>query len=104
MNDYEAMLILPEIMNDEQVEKALDGLKKEIQGLGGEMSGAMRLGRKSFARKMDKKAAGEYVLAKLTLPPDQIKTLHARVKLAGEIFRMQIISTSAAAASESGDA
>ena len=104
MKEYEAMVILPEMMNDEQVEKALDGLKKELQGLGGDLLGATRLGRKSFARKMDKQSAGEYALVKLTLPPDQLLTLHKRVKLAGEIFRMQIICAPAVAAPEAGAA
>ncbi len=90
MNQYEAMVILSESMSEEELEKALENLKGEIANLGGEVDSATRIGRKPFARTMQKQQAGEYALMVFKMDGQKLPELHQHIKLAGEIFRIQV--------------
>lgn len=91
MNKYEAMLIFSESFKDDKLEAALDKVKAEIEKTGGKVGGATRLGRRQFARRMDKETAGHYAVVSFELPADKVTALHGRFKLNEEIFRVQIV-------------
>ena len=94
MNKYEAMIIFPESLKD--VEEALGKVRAEIKKHGGDVDSTTRLGRRAFARKMDKQDAGQYVSMTFKLPAEQITPLLARFKMNEEIFRIQIVRAPAA--------
>ena len=91
MNDYEAMMILPDSLKDEQLDKALDGVVAQIKELGGSAAKPTKLGRRPFARALEKKTSGEYALMRFQLDPAKIQDLHARLKLNDDVFRVQFI-------------
>lgn len=98
MNKYEAMLIFSESFKDDRLEAAVDKIKAEIEKTGGKVGGATRLGRRPFARPLDKESAGHYVVVSFELAPDKVSALQARFKLNEEIFRIQIVRQPEAAA------
>ncbi len=98
MNKYEAMLIFPESLKEEQLETAMDKIKAEIEKMGGKVEGATRLGRRQFARKMEKQGSGNYAVVTFLLGGDKIAALQGRFKLNEEIFRVQIVRTPEVAA------
>lgn len=89
MNRYEAMVILPESLTEDEIEQGLDRLNAKIKELGGSASKASRMGRKTFARPMHKQTVGEYALLRMELDGDKITDLQAALKLDEAIFRIQ---------------
>ena len=89
LNKYEALLIFLPSMKDEELERALDGVRKEIGRLGGEAGGAELLGKRMFARPMKKQNEGRYFRLKFKLEPSQVDSLKARLKLNADVFRVQ---------------
>lgn len=91
MNKYEGMIILPNALNDEGVEKAVQRIQSEIARAGGTVQGLERLGRRSFVHRMQKQDGGFYVRVRFEMDPSATGGLKARLKLAEDIFRVQII-------------
>ena len=79
MNKYEAMFIFPESLKD--IEEALGKVRAEIKKHGGDVESTTRMGRRAFARKMEKQDAGQYVIMTFTMAEDQIKLLMTRFKM-----------------------
>ena len=90
MNRYEGLYIFPETIREEALDEVLGRAKEEIEKLGGKVESTIRLGRRSFARRMNKQDAGYYAVIGFTLAGAQINALYERYKLAGEVFRVQI--------------
>jgi len=91
VNKYEAMIILPETIKDEEFEGKLDQVAEEIEKLGGKVASKTRLGKRTFARQMQKKDAGYYAIVSFVIGSDQIPALLARYKLNEDVFRVQIV-------------
>ncbi len=91
MNKYEAMIIFPESLKEESLDGSLDKVVAEIEKSGGKVEAKTRLGRRAFARKMDKQSAGQYMVVTFRLPGDKLAALQGRFKLNEEIFRVQIV-------------
>ena len=92
MNRYEAMVILPESLKDAAQEETTASIKEEIKKLGGDVESVTRLGKRAFARKMDKQDAGYYLIVTFKLAGAELKNLLARFKLNEKIFRIQVVS------------
>ncbi|MBP7274886.1 MAG: 30S ribosomal protein S6 [Kiritimatiellae bacterium] len=90
MNRYEGLYIFPESVREEALDEALGRAKEEIEKLGGQVESAIRLGRRTFARRMQKQGAGYYAVIAFRLAGGQIAPLMERYRLAGEVFRVQI--------------
>ena len=90
MKRYEALVILPERLTEEEIEQGLDTLCKAIKKLGGNPTRPTRMGRKPFARELDKQTAGEYALLNMMLDPSKVKVLLEDLRLEEAIFRIQI--------------
>ena len=91
VNRYEAMVILPESLTEDEMENGLAVLNAAIKKLGGTLAGkATRMGRRTFARPLNKQTAGEYALLRFELPGDKVDTLLHDLKLEEAIFRIQI--------------
>lgn len=90
MNRYEGLYIFPESVREEALDDVLGRAKEEIEKLGGQVDSTIRLGRRTFARRMNKQGAGYYAVISFTLAGDKVGALQERYKLAGEVFRVQI--------------
>ena len=91
MNRYEAMVILPESLTEDEIEAGLSMLTAKIKELGGNNQGKpARMGRKPFARPMAKQTAGEYALLRFELAGEKVDSLLDELKLETAIFRIQI--------------
>jgi len=89
---YEALAIFPTSMNEEEFNKALGEFVHEIERLGGKTAGVDRLGIRSFARLMKKSEAGSYVRVGFEMDADKVDKFRARLKLKGDVFRVQILA------------
>lgn len=102
---YEAMFIFPESLKEETLEATLDKVRGEIDRCGGKVVSTTRLGRRVFARRLQKQQSGQYFVVTFDIEGDKIKALQARLKLNEEIFRVQIVrqdAKPAAAAASTG--
>ncbi len=91
MNKYEAMIIFPESLKEEALDGALDRVVAEIEKVGGKVEAKTRIGRRSFARPMNKHTGGQYMVVTFQLAGGKIDALRGRLKLNEEIFRVQIV-------------
>ncbi len=91
MNKYEAMIIFPESLKEEALDGALDRVVAEIEKIGGKVEAKTRLGRRAFARPMDKQTSGQYMVVTFQLAGEKLAALQARLKLNEEVFRAQFV-------------
>lgn len=101
MNKYEAMIIFPDSLKEEALEGALEKVVAEIEKSGGKVDAKTRLGRRPFARKLDKQAAGQYMVVTFRMDGGKLTALQGRFKLNEEIFRVQIVRAEEVAAAAS---
>ncbi len=97
MKKYEAMIIFRESLKDTDCDEAVEAVRAEIEKLGGKMTSSTRLGKRDFARMMQKQTSGHYGLIAFQLDGEQITPLQARLKLNEQIFRVQIVAAPAVA-------
>lgn len=91
MNRYEGMFIFPEDYREEQLDAAVERARGEIEKAGGAIEATTRLGRRSFARQLNRKTAGHFVVMTFRLDGQKIAGLRERYRLSDEIVRVQII-------------
>ncbi len=84
------MIVFQGDRTDDDVAAALERACSEIERLNGVVIQRDALGRRSFARPMKKCDNGHYIRVTFELPPENIDTLLARYKLAGDVFRIQV--------------
>ncbi len=92
MNKYEAMIIFQENLKETDWDGAVDAVRSEIEKLGGKMTSSTRLGKRDFARPMQKQLSGHYGLIAFQLAGDKVGALQARLKLNEQVFRVQVVS------------
>lgn len=91
MNQYEGMIIFPDALNEEGLDEAIGQVKTEMERFGAQVESMTRLGKRSFARPMNKQKSGYYVVFGFRLEGDQIAPLQKRFKLMPNVFRSQIL-------------
>ena len=91
MNKYEAMFIFGDDLKDDALEDALNKVRAEIKKAGGEVETTTRMGRRQFARILEKKDAGQYVLITFKAAGEQISPLLAKYRLNETVFRVTIM-------------
>lgn len=96
MNKYEAMIIFREDLKDTDWDTAVAAVDAEIQKLGGSVSSTTRLGKREFARPLQKQVSGHYGLMAFQLAGDKVAPLLARLKLDEQVFRVQVVTAPAA--------
>jgi len=84
------MFIFPDAFSEDQLDNAVGNIKGEIEKVGGQVVSATRLGRRTFAREMQKTQAGQYVVITFMLPGKEIESLKSNLRFNEEIFRMQV--------------
>jgi small subunit ribosomal protein S6 len=86
--NYRASFILDNRGKEDSIDQIIDGVKKEIAAVKGEVSGVENLGRKDFARKPDSKmTSGVYVQVLFSAPADAPAHLHERLRLNDTVHR-----------------
>jgi small subunit ribosomal protein S6 len=86
--NYKATLILDNRGKEDSVEQIIEGVKKEISAVQGDVTAVENLGRRDFARKTDDKfPAGVYVQVNFSAPAAAPAQLHERLRLNATVYR-----------------
>ena len=86
--NYRATYILDNRGKQETVDQIVDGVKKEIAAIQGDVTAVDNIGKKDFARVTDKKLTGAaYVHIAFSAPPQGPAQLRERLRLNGSVYR-----------------
>ena len=86
--NYKASFILDNRGKEDSVEQLIDGVKKEIAAVQGEVTAVENIGRREFARKTDDQfPGGVYVNMDFTAPAAAPAQLHERLRLNESVYR-----------------
>jgi small subunit ribosomal protein S6 len=86
--NYKATFILDNRGKEDTVEQIIEGVKKEIAAVHGEVTAVENLGRRDFARKTDNQfPAGVYVQLNFSAPAGAPAQLHERLRLNDSVYR-----------------
>jgi small subunit ribosomal protein S6 len=88
MHKYRATFILDNRGKQETVEQIVDGVKKEIAAIHGDVTGVESIGKRDFARVTDRKfPSATYVHVNFSAPPEGPAQLRERLRLNGSVYR-----------------
>lgn len=90
MNKYEGLFIFGETVQEERLKDLAAYVTGEITKAGGKVLESKDMGRRSFARVMQKKESGFYLSVIFTIAADKISVLTSRYHLNDDVFRVQI--------------
>ena len=86
--NYKATFILDNRGREDSVDQIIEGVKKEIAAVSGEVTAVENLGRRDFARKTDPKfPAGVYVQVNFAAPAAAPAQLQERPRLNDTVYR-----------------
>ena len=86
--NYKATFILDNRGKEDSVETIIEGVKKEIAAVHGEVTAVENIGRREFVRKTDDKfPAGVYVQVNFSAPAAAPAQLHERLRLNDTVYR-----------------
>ena len=86
--NYKATLILDNRGKEDSVEQIIEGVKKEIAAVQGEVTAIENLGRRDFSRTTDDQfPAGVYVQINFSAPAAAPAQLHERLRLNDSVYR-----------------
>ena len=92
MKKYEAVFILDMRKVEDEGKAFSEELAKNIQSWGGNMVEAIAMGRKQFAREINKRKAGIYWNYIFEIDPLKVKEIRNKYRLDERMIRMLIIS------------
>ncbi len=90
MNKYEGLFIFGETVQEERLKDLAAYVTGEITKAGGKVLETKDMGRRMFARVMQKKESGFYLSVIFNIAPEKIAPLKARYQLNDDIFRVQV--------------
>jgi small subunit ribosomal protein S6 len=86
--NYRATFILDNRGKQETVDQIVDGVKKEIAAVQGDVTAVENIGKKDFARVTDRKFTGaSYVHVNFSAPPQGPAELKERLRLNSSVYR-----------------
>ena len=86
--NYRATFILDNRGKQETVEQIVEGVKKEIAAVHGDVTAVESIGKRDFARVTDRKFTGaSYVHVNFSAPPQGPAQLRERLRLNGSVYR-----------------
>ena len=86
--NYKATFILDNRGKEDSVDTIIDGVKKEIVAVQGEVTAVENVGRREFVRKTDDKfPGGVYVHMTFSAPGTAPAQLHERLRLNESVYR-----------------
>jgi small subunit ribosomal protein S6 len=88
IRNYRATFILDNRGKQDSVEQIVEGVKKEILAVRGEVTAVESIGKRDFARVTDRKFTGaSYVHVNFSSPPEGPAQLRERLRLNGSVYR-----------------
>ena len=91
MRKYDGLFIFAGAARDEALDKMIDAVSVEITTQSGSILSTEVLGKKTFARTMQKRDNGVYVKIRFEIEPDAIDKLIKRYRLLDDVFRVQFL-------------
>jgi ribosomal protein S6 len=88
---YDGLYIFVGAAKDEMLDKTVEKMRNEITRLSGAILNTEVLGKRSFARTMQKRDHGTYVRIRFELDAANLATLRERYHLMEDLFRVQIL-------------
>lgn len=86
--NYRATFILDNRGKDDTIEQIIEGVKKEISAIQGDVTAVENLGKKDFARVTDAKLTGaSYVQMNFSAPAQGPAQLRERLRLNNSVYR-----------------
>ena len=86
--NYRATFILDNRGKEDSVDQIIEGVKKEIAAVQGDVTAVENIGRREFVRKTDDKfPAGVYVQVNFSAPAAAPAALHERLRLNESVYR-----------------
>lgn len=86
--NYLASFIVDNRGKEESVDQIVDGIKKVIAEIKGEVASVENVGRKDFARVTDRKFTGaHFVQIKFSGPPEAPANLREKLRLNSSVYR-----------------
>ena len=92
MKKYDGMYLFANVAKDDSIDGLIEKASNEITRLNGKVLSTTVLGKKTFARPMQKKDGGVFVKIRFELNPAQVVTLQGRYRLLEEFFRVQLLT------------
>ena len=92
MKKYDGLYIFAGSAKDDVLDKQVDKVCGEITRLDGNVLTTEVLGKRTFARPMQKRDNGVYVKIRFELDPNQVSVLLGRYRLSEDVFRVQILA------------
>ncbi len=92
MRKYDGLFIFAGTARDEVLDKVVEAVSAEITNLSGTILSTEMLGKKTFARPMQKRDNGFYVKIRFEVAPEAIEKMKKRYKLMDDVFRVQILA------------
>lgn len=86
--NYHASFILDNRGKEDSIDQIIDGVKKEIAAVQGEVTAVENVGRRDFSRRTDPQfPSGVYVNIAFTAPAEAPAQLHERLRLNNSVYR-----------------
>lgn len=86
--NYRATFILDNRGREDSIDQIIEGVKKEIAAVQGDVTNVENMGRRDFARITDTKfPSGVYVQVLFSAPADAPAQLRERLRLNGSVYR-----------------
>lgn len=86
--NYKATFILDNRGKEDSVDQIVEGVKKEITAVQGEVTAVENLGKKDFVRVTDRKfTSGAYVQVAFSAPAEAPAQLRERLRLNNSVYR-----------------
>jgi len=86
--NYKATFILDNRGKEDSVDQIIEGVKKEIAAVQGDVTAVENIGRREFVRKTDDKfPGGVYVQVNFSAPAEAPAQLHERLRLNDSVYR-----------------
>jgi small subunit ribosomal protein S6 len=87
--NYRASFILDNRGKEDSIDQIIDGVKKEIAAIHGDVTGVENIGRRDFARKTDAQfPSGVYVNMDFAAPAGAAAQLQERLRLNNSVYRV----------------
>lgn len=89
---YEALVIFSRDVREDQLDQAIARFVAEIQKFGVTIESTDAIGRRPFARVIDKREQGLYAKVRFDVDPANVTALRNRFRLYDEVYRLQIVT------------
>lgn len=89
---YEAMVIFSGEVHEDSLEAAIERFVAEIKKFGAEVESTEAVGRRVFARVLNKRDHGYYGKVRFEIDPAKLADLRDRFRLYDEVYRLQIVA------------